>query len=274
MSGHCRGERGDPDCRGGAGLQSKSMYVWHDDGMSAPRKRDFENDITSFKNLPRCCSPPMPCSSCSNTSCRSALWHVAILLVSAFSKGDALHTVQRGEARGGPENYRQGFASFSLKGGAGTEGCLSCSNRWWCSVVSEGCALSVPRAAAKAGTAASTAKTSATAPTTWSAFSDTSPMLLSLPGRFNNRVRKKVCMAQTALFPLASQSEGRASVLAQGGSRNRRPQSKAFLYLRQLTIPCKRITMQDLHMQQPCQITIRIQCQHQVPIHWVVVATA
>ena len=39
------------------------MYVWHDDGMSAPRKRDFENDITSFKDLPRCCSLPMPCSS-------------------------------------------------------------------------------------------------------------------------------------------------------------------------------------------------------------------
>ena len=34
------------------------MYVWHDDGTSAPRKRDFENDITSFKDLPRCCSLP------------------------------------------------------------------------------------------------------------------------------------------------------------------------------------------------------------------------
>ena len=40
-------------CRGAAGSQHKSMYVWHDDGVSAPRKRDAENDITSFKDLPR-----------------------------------------------------------------------------------------------------------------------------------------------------------------------------------------------------------------------------
>ena len=43
-------------CRRPPGAQRKSMYVWHDDGMSAPRKRDVENDITSFKDLPRCCS--------------------------------------------------------------------------------------------------------------------------------------------------------------------------------------------------------------------------
>ena len=54
-------------------MQSNSMYVWHDDGMSTPRKRDFENDIASFKDLPRCCSLPMPCSFRSTASCRSAL---------------------------------------------------------------------------------------------------------------------------------------------------------------------------------------------------------
>ncbi len=80
-------------------------------------------------------------------------------------------------------------------------------------------------------------------------------------------------MAQTVLFPLASQAEERASVLAQGGSRNRRPQCRPFLHLRQLTIPCKRVTMQDMHMQQPCQVTISIQCQDQVPAHWIVFAT-
>ena len=80
-------------------------------------------------------------------------------------------------------------------------------------------------------------------------------------------------MAQTVLFPLASQAEERASVLAQGGFRNRRPQCRPFLHLRQLTIPCKRVTMQDMHMQQPCQVTISIQCQDQVPAHWIVFAT-
>ena len=49
------------------------MYVWHDDGMSAPRKRDFENDITSFKDLPRCCSLPVSCASRNTASCGSAL---------------------------------------------------------------------------------------------------------------------------------------------------------------------------------------------------------
>ena len=57
MSGHRRAVRVGFDCRGGAGLQSKSMYVWHDDGMSAPRKRDFENDITSFKDLAQVLQP-------------------------------------------------------------------------------------------------------------------------------------------------------------------------------------------------------------------------
>ena len=71
-------------------MQSKSMYVWHDDGMSAPRKRDFENDITSFKDLPRCCSLPMPCSARSTASCSSALWHVALPFVSTSLRGQWL----------------------------------------------------------------------------------------------------------------------------------------------------------------------------------------
>ena len=90
MSGHRRAVRVGFDCRGGAGLQSKSMYVWHDDGMSAPRKRDFENDITSFKDLPRCCSLPMPCSARSTASCSSALWHVALPFVSTSLRGQWL----------------------------------------------------------------------------------------------------------------------------------------------------------------------------------------
>ena len=79
-------------------------------------------------------------------------------------------------------------------------------------------------------------------------------------------------MAQTALFPPPPQADGRASLLAQGDSRNTRLQCRPLLHLR-LTIPCKSITTPDMHMQQPRQVTISIPCQHQVPAHWSVFST-
>ena len=100
-------------------MQSKSMYVWHDDGMSAPRKRDFENDITSFKDLPRCCSLPChaPLAAPHHAALHCGMWRSP--LCQLLSEGNGLHAVQRGEATGGPDDYTRGFTSFSLKGGAG-----------------------------------------------------------------------------------------------------------------------------------------------------------
>ena len=179
------------------------MYVWHDDGTSAPRKRDFENDITSFKDLPRCCSLPHALLLLQHhiKQVRIGMWHSPFCQLSSECNG--LYDVQRGPPTRGSCGCRQGYTRFDVRGGTGQGGLLSCGSCRWCSVVSEGCALSIPGGAAnKAGTAASTAQISATAPTTWSAFNRSNPMSLSRVSRSCKRGFKGECIAQTTLFPL------------------------------------------------------------------------
>ena len=40
-------------CRNASTGQTKRTYIWHDDGLTAPRQQDLLNNVATFKDLPR-----------------------------------------------------------------------------------------------------------------------------------------------------------------------------------------------------------------------------